>query len=57
MSEDLSEEVWVVIGALVIIGMLLLFLGEPLKRYEFVTECSDTYSKEDCLAIWELGNG
>ena len=56
MSEDLSEEVWAVIGVLALIAMLLLFLGEPLKRHEFVTDCSDKYSKEECLEMWEMGN-
>jgi len=55
--DDLSDEVWAVIGGLMIIGLLLLFLGEPLKRYEFVKDCSEAYTEEECLEMWELGNG
>ena len=57
MTDDLSEEVWAVIGALAIIAMLLLFLGEPLKRLNFIEDCIDPYTKEECIAMWKLGNG
>ena len=57
MTDDLSEEVWVVIGALVIIAMLLLFLGEPLQKRGFIIDCADEYTPEECLEIWKLGNG
>lgn len=57
MTDDLSEEVWAVIGALMIIAMLLLFAGEPLQKRGFVKDCSDTYSADECQRIWEMGNG
>ena len=57
MNEDLSEEVWAVIGALVIIALLLLFAGEPLQKRGFMMACATDYTPEECLKMWELGNG
>ena len=57
MTDDLSDEVWVVIGALAIIALLLLFLGEPLQKRSFIIDCSDAHTKEECLEMYELGNG
>lgn len=57
MTNDLSYEVWAVIGGLAIIVLLFLFLGEPLQKRSFVKDCSELHTVEECLEMWEMGNG
>jgi len=57
VTNDLSYEVWAVIGGLAIIVLLFLFLGEPLQKRSFVKDCSELHTVEECLEMWEMGNG
>jgi len=56
-DDDISNEIWGVIVGLIIMALLLFVIAEPYEKWGFLKDCIDTYSKAECVELWELGNG
>ena len=55
-DNDISDEVWAVITGLIVMAALLFIIAEPYEKWGFLKDCTDTYSKDECLELWRLGN-
>ena len=55
-DNDLSDEVWTVITGLIVMAVLLFIIAKPYEKWGFMKDCADTYSKDECLELWRIGN-
>jgi len=55
---DLRQDTLFMLILILVVGSAFAMLSsEPWQKREFIKDCSDTYTAEHCLELWEMGNG